>query len=127
MKLSNKQRERLWGENGPHSRARLVFESKIFDNEISENILLIEVSINPFTREIVEKAKLYFKHDSGVQELIENSYYQGDDKGYVAMICFGEYDGDELVLKKAKEYMLSIQKSLIRMHEYVINILERME
>ncbi len=126
MKLSDKQRDRLWGENGPHSRARLVFESKIFDDEISENILLIEVSINPFTREIIEKAKLYFKYDPRVQELIENSYYQGDDKGYVAMICFGECN-DELVLKKAQEYMLSIQKSLIRMHEYVIDILERME
>lgn len=127
MKLSHKQQHRLWGENGPYSEARLVFESRIFNDEVAENILLIEVSINPLTWEIIEKSEACFKHDTQVQELIKNSYCLDDDKGYIAMMCFGEFKGDESTLKKAQEYLISIQKALIRMHEYVIDILERME
>lgn len=126
MKLSDHQRSRLWGEDGPYSQARLVFESRIFDDQISENVLLIEVSINPFTWEIIEKADVSFRHDTQVRELMENSYCLDEDKGYVAKICFGVFTGDESVLRNAQKYLESIQKALIRMHEYVMEILERM-
>lgn len=47
MKLTKKDTDKLWGEEGPYSEARLIVETRILDDRVSRIFLVVEVSINP--------------------------------------------------------------------------------
>ena len=43
MKLSQKQRDQLWGEEGPYSEARLIIEHRGLDDTVSRVFVVVEV------------------------------------------------------------------------------------
>ncbi|MBI2634831.1 hypothetical protein HYW82_04155 [Candidatus Peregrinibacteria bacterium] len=55
MKLTQKQRDQLWGEHGPYSEAKLITETRILDDQVSRVFVVVEVAINPLTYEIIGK------------------------------------------------------------------------
>lgn len=64
MKLTQKQRDKLWGETGPYSETRLTIETRILDDSVSRIFVVVEVSVNPLTYEIILKNLKEFINDS---------------------------------------------------------------
>ena len=70
MKITKKQRDKLWGETGPYSQANLTIQTRILDDKISRVFLVIEADINPLTYEIVKQNRSKFKDDIMIQQLL---------------------------------------------------------
>ncbi len=126
MKLSNKQREQLWGDDGPYSEVNLVFENRILDNTEARNFYYIKVVINPLTFEIVEKDLDNFQDDKWVMDIYETHEEREDGNGYEAYPFRIQYIEDS-DYKKAKEALLESKKAIIRMHNYVMQVLENLD
>ena len=63
MKLTQKKRDKLWGEDGPYSEAWLIFETRILDDSVSRIFIIVEVHVNPFTYELIKKNRDLFADD----------------------------------------------------------------
>jgi len=63
IKITKKQRDMLWGQDGPYSEARIVFETRILDDEISRTFINVEVAINPTTFNICKQNLNKFKEN----------------------------------------------------------------
>jgi len=37
MKLTQKDRDKLWGESGPYTEVKLIFETRILDDNLQES------------------------------------------------------------------------------------------
>lgn len=120
--LTRKQRDKLWGEEGPYSEAWLVTEARILDESISRIFISVEVHINPFTYETVEKNREVFKDDLMVQELLDHSEFRGQSFGYVSCAFQAEYR-NENVMDEAKIHLEYSKKTIIKMHKFVMNLL----
>ena len=123
MKLTKKQQIMLWsGGEGPYSQANLIKQVRILDDSVSRIFLVVEVSINPTTFEIVKKYRnsTEFKDDIMIQQLLDGAEYRGPDFGYVAMAFEREYEDDNVLLSAdiALEYS---QKSIIKMHKFIMD------
>ncbi|MDR2415938.1 MAG: hypothetical protein LBD75_05020 [Candidatus Peribacteria bacterium] len=59
MKISGKQKKRLWGYSneklpyGPYSEVQIITETRIIDDHVSRTMMFVEAHINPLTFEIV--------------------------------------------------------------------------
>ncbi|PIZ73020.1 hypothetical protein COY07_02450 [Candidatus Peregrinibacteria bacterium CG_4_10_14_0_2_um_filter_43_11] len=123
MKLTQKQRDQLWGEVGPYSEAKLIIETRILDDRVSRVFVVVEVAINPLTFEIISKNKRQFMDDPMITQLIEHSENRGQNFGYVSMAFMGEYL-DESVMKEAKKAIEYAKKTIVKMHKFVMDLLD---
>ena len=127
MNLTAKQIAELWGESGPYSEARCLIEHRILDDSVSRIFLRVEVNINPFTYRIIKKNRKEFVDDKIVQELLNNAEYLGFKNGYLSTSFQGKFlvDDDEMVIKEAREILNETKQALIRMHKYIIKMIDK--
>ncbi len=111
--LTRKQRDKLWGEEGPYSEAWLVTETRILDASVSRIFVSVEVHINPFTYEIIKKNREVFKDDLMIQELLDHSEFRGQSFGYVSCAFQAEYR-NENVMEEAKIHLEYSKKPLLK-------------
>ncbi len=110
--------DRLWGEDGPYSEVKLIIETRILDERISRTFVIVEVSINPYTFELIRKHKTLFYSDKMIQQLLEHSEYRGQSDGYVSMAFSEEYGPD--VLEKAQQSVEYCKNTIVKMHQFVM-------
>lgn len=122
MKLTQKQRDKLWGEDGPYSEACLIFESRILDDSISRIFVVVEVHVNPFTYETIKHNRDEFANDIHVQQLIDHSEFRGEPFGYVSCFFREEYNGKN-ILEDANIALGYAEKTVIKMHKFVLKLL----
>ena len=122
IKLSTKDRRRLWGEVGPYSEAKLIVNTRILDDEVSRVFLEIELYINPYTFELVKKNRKEFKNDPLLQSILNDSEYRGLPDGYVSCV-FTEHYVDEKVMEEAKKYLECAKEVIIKMHKFTLTFL----
>ncbi len=122
MKLTQKQRDTLWGENGPYSEAQLIFENRILDDYISRLFVYVEVHVNPFMFEIIKKNRELFADDMLIQQLLDHSDFRGQRHGYVSCAFRDEYR-DEKVVQRAKEHLHYATQTIIKMHKFVQKVI----
>ena len=77
MKLTQKQRDKLWGEDGPYSEVHLIIETRILNDREARKFVIVELNINPLSFEILKKNRKQFKDDLLIQELIDHAEYRG--------------------------------------------------
>ena len=123
MKLTQRQLDKLWGEDGPYSQANIIIQTRILDDKVSRVFIEVEVEINPLTYEIIEQNIKQFKDDMMITQLIEHADYRGPEFGYVSSAYSCEYY-DESVMKEAKKRLEYAKKTIIKMHKFVMNLLE---
>ena len=122
MKLSKRQRDKLWGETGPYSEAWLITETRILDDFVSRIFIIVEVHINPFTFEVILKNRDLFTNDNMLQQLLDRSEFRGQSYGYVSCAFQDEYR-NENVMKDAKKHLDYAEKTIIKMHRFVLHSL----
>jgi len=118
-KLTTKDYEQMWGEDGPYSQVRLCEETRILDDSVSRVFLVVEAEINPFTFEYVQKNRRQFVNDEALLQLLDHAEYRGDF-GYVVSAGEVELQDEESKRFARKQANMTIQ-TLIRMHTFVIN------
>lgn len=123
-KLTKRQCDQLWGETGPYSQAQLIFETRILDDKVTRTFLIVEVNINPFTFELIQKHRTAFKDDEQVLQLLDHADYQGQAYGYVSSVFQEEYN-DESVLLDAQRHLDYSRETIIRMHRFVLDYLSK--
>ncbi len=121
MKLTKKDIDRLWGETGPYSEARLSIETRILDERVSRIFLIVEVSISPFTFETVRAHRKEFSDDILIQDFLDHAEYRGLADGYVACAYQAEYETERL--DEANERLKECEHVIIRMHKYILMML----
>ena len=124
MKLTQKQRDKLWGEDGPYSEAWLIFETRILDDSVSRIFIIVEVHINPFTYETIKKNRDLFADDPLIQQLLDHTNFRGQSHGYVTCAFQDEYT-DENVMKEAKEHLEYAKNTVIKMHKFVLDMIHK--
>lgn len=122
MKLTQKQRNKLWGEDGPYSEAHLVIETRILDDSVSRIFVCVQVHINPFTYETIKQNRYKFASDFMIQQLLDHSDFRGQSHGYVSCAFQDEYT-DENVLREAQEHLDYAKRTIIKMHKFVLDLL----
>ena len=120
MNISDKDREMLWGEDGPYSEAKLVLNTRILDDHVSRVMVEVEANINPTTFRIIKKNKQRFVSDPVVTQLLETAKYDGKSYGYHASAGVEEWSNDEKVMERAQERLRYLKDAIIRMHEFVM-------
>lgn len=123
MQLTKKQIDELWGETGPYSQVQLIIETRILDNTVSRVFVNVETQINPLTYKIIKQNRSHFKDDEKILQLIDHAKYQGKDYGYVAGAMYEELVGPE-VLDKANFVVDYAKDSIIKIHKFVMNLLD---
>ena len=118
-KLTPKDYERMWGEDGPYSQVRLCEESRILDDSVSRIFLVVEAEINPFTFEYIQKHRQRFTNDDPILQLLGHAEYRGKF-GYVVSAGEVELQDEESRRFARKQADMTIQ-TLIRMHKFVID------
>lgn len=123
MKLTQKQRDELWGEQGPYSEARLSIETRILDDSVSRIFIVVEVSINPLTYKIISKTLKQFVNDKMITQLISHAENRGQNFGYVSMTFISEYK-NESVMEEAQNALKYAKATIIKMHKFVMDLLD---
>ncbi|MBI2038204.1 MAG: hypothetical protein HYT15_04790 [Candidatus Magasanikbacteria bacterium] len=133
MKLTNKQREELWGEIGPYSQLNLKIETRILDDSVSRVFVIVESEINPFTFEFVKKNRDKFTGDKIIlKSLLDNGIYEGETYGYVSCIYLKELiaekdnlTGNDEAFEIANKILEAVQETIIKMHEFVMREIKK--
>lgn len=116
--LTPKDRDLMWGEDGPYSQVRLCEETRILDDSVSRVFLVVEAEINPFTFEYVQKCRKQFAGDEPVLQLLDHAEYRGKF-GYV--VAAGEVKlEDKGSIEFARKQADMTTQTLIRMHAFVM-------
>jgi len=123
MKLSSKQQDQLWGEGGPYSESRVSIETRILDKKVSRTFVSVEVSLNPLTYKIISENIHRFENDNVIQAIIIQAHNEGPYIGYVAQVFIEEYR-NQYVMRKAKKIGQDAEAAIIRMHEFVMDLLD---
>jgi hypothetical protein len=123
MNLSQKQRDELWGDDGPYSQASIIIQSRILDDKVSRVFIEVETDINPLTYKIIEQNRDRFKDDIKIQQLLDHAEYRGPAFGYVTSAFSREYV-DESVMNEAKQALEYTKETIIKMHKFVMEILD---
>lgn len=126
MKLSDKERTELWGDDGPYSEVKLMIQERILDDSVSRVFIEVEVHINPFTYRLIKKNRKEFIDDEMLQQLLDHCEWWGMKDGYVAN-SFSEEFYDEEVMKKAQIHLAYSRETIIKMHKYVMKIISNLE
>jgi len=129
LKITKKQRQMLWWEEWPYSEAKIIFETRILDDAVSRTFINVEVSINPTTFEICKQNLKKFTKNKMISDLIKSADDRWERFWFVAMSFSSEYDRDDIedeieVLQKAKIALGYSEKTIIEMHNFVIDFLE---
>ncbi|TSC59530.1 MAG: hypothetical protein Greene041662_439 [Candidatus Peregrinibacteria bacterium Greene0416_62] len=124
MKISDNDRDMLWGEDGPYSEAKLVLNTRILDDHVSRVMVEVEANINPTTFRIIKKNKHHFANDPVLTQLLETARYDGKHNGYLVSAGVEEWSDDPAVMKRAQERLRYMKDAIMRMHEFVIEHLE---
>lgn len=119
LKLTQYDKDRLWGEEGPYSETHIKTQSRILGVSVSRIFLVVEAHINPFTFEYVEKNLDFFPTNHPVHNLIKNASYEGGSYGYVVIAGEEEFI-DQRSLKLVHGYLDTLTSIVIEMHEFVI-------
>lgn len=114
-----KDRDELWGDDGPYSEVRFIEETRILDDSVSRVFLVVEAVVNPFTFKFCLKNKKYFKDDEIILQLLEHSENRGFKDGYVSMAFCEQSAGDE-TFKRAVVHKQYAEEAIIRMHKFVM-------
>lgn len=122
MKLSAKQQFELWNDEGPYSEAYIKIQTRILDDSVSRIMLEVEANINPLTFKIIKAARKAFPDDEMLTQLLDHTKYMGKNLGYVVCAFSAEYI-DESVMKEAKKRLKYLEGTIIRMHEYTMDLL----
>lgn len=120
LTLSKKQRDKIWGEEGPYSEAKLIFCNRILDDSISRVFIDVEVAINPLTFEIIKKHREEFADDEMVQQLLDHSEFRGQHHGYISCSFSAQHSGRKTI-KEANKHLKYAEDTIIRMHKWVMN------
>lgn len=123
-KITSKQRDELWGEDGPYSQAHLIVETRILDDKVTRTFVIVEADINPFTYKFIKKHRKHFSDDIAIQQLLDHAEYCGQDFGYVASAFQHELRNARTMIV-AQEHLDYTKKTLIKMHRFVMNWLDR--
>ncbi len=123
MKLTPKQRDKLWGKTGPYSQANLIIQTRILDDSISRVFLVVEADINPLTYELVKKHRGKFIDDPKILQLIDYAEYRGQEFGYVVSSFEAEYR-NESVMREAQERLKYTIETLIKMHKFAMDLIK---
>jgi len=123
MKLSQRQLDKLWGEDGPYSQANLIVQTRILDDKVSRVFVEVEVEINPLTYEIIKQNIKQFENDPMISQLIDHAENRGQEFGYVSCAFSRQYY-DESVMKEAKKALEYSKKTIIKMHKFVMDLLD---
>ncbi len=120
-KLTQKETDMLWGGEGPYSQAKLIKEVRILDGQVSRTFIIVEADINPTTFKLIKKNRNHkdFKNDAIVQLLLDNADYRGPEFGYVSMGFSAQFT-DSLVLAEAELALNRCQKTIIKMHKFIM-------
>lgn len=121
MELTQQQRDKLWGDDGPYSQANLTIQARILDDKISRVFLIVEADINPFTYETVKEHRAQFADDLKISQLLDHAEYRGQEFGYVVSAFEAEYI-DESIMKEAQDRLQYTIDTLIKMHKFVIDL-----
>jgi hypothetical protein len=124
MKISDKDRDMLWGEDEPYSEAKLVLNTRILGDHVSRVMIEVEANINPTTFRIIKKNKHRFQHDPVIMQLLETAKYDGRCYGYHASAGIEEWSDDPKVMERAQERLQYMKDAIIRMHEFVMEYFE---
>ena len=133
MKLTKKQREKLWGETGPYSQVNLKIENRILDDSLSRVFVIVETEVNPLTFELVKKHRDKFKKNKMIQGILDHSDFQGESYGYVSyayreeLMQEGDMDVNNKPLEIAHKVLAVAQRSIIEMHEFVLELIAKDE
>lgn len=123
LALTQKQSDKLWGEDGPYSEARLIFCSRVLDTAVSRIFVEVEVAINPLTFEMVQEHREHFKDDEEIQQLLDHSNFRGQDHGYVSCAFSQEHISPEDI-EIANLHLQRAENLIIRLHRWVIRQLD---
>lgn len=121
MKLTRNDKDKLWGEDGPYSEVQLITETRILDDRVSRIFVIVELHINPFTFEMINKSRKLFTNDPLIQQLLDHSEFRGQSFGYVSCAFQKEYIDDE-VMKNAIQNLDYSKKTIIKMHKFVMGL-----
>ncbi len=124
MKLTRKDIDKLWGEEGPYSEVQLITETRILDDRVSRIFVIVEIHTNPFTFEMLCKNRKLFANDPLIQQLLDHSEFRGQAFGYVACAFQEEYTNGE-VMKKAIQSLDYSQKTIIKKHKFVMSLIKQ--
>lgn len=125
-KLTQKQRDELWGEVGPYSEACLIIETRILDSSVSRVFLNVEVHINPFTYTFIKQHREEFADDLMIQQLLDHSEFRGQSHGYITSAFQDEYTDDD-IMKEAKLHLEYAKSTIIKMHTFVMDAILQKE
>lgn len=126
IKITKEQKDMLWWENWPYSEAKLIFETRILDNQISRRFMTVEVIINPTTYKICKDNIEKFSSNPMISQLLEHSEDRWKQHWYISMAFSHPFkENNELkVLKEAKIALNYTEKTIIDMHNFVIDFLD---
>ncbi len=119
QKLTQRDRDRMWGEECPYSETHIKTQSRILGVSISRIFLVVEAHINPFTFEYIAKHLDFFPANHPFRNLIKNASYEGGSYGYVVQAGQEEFI-DQRALKLVHAYLETLTSIVIQMHEFVI-------
>ncbi len=111
--------DKLWGDTGPYSQVRTVFETRILDDAISRVFVNVEVDINPATFEYALSNRDLFKNDKVILDLLDHSDYRDQEFGYVSSAFSAEFTGPE-VLERAKVHEAYSIAAILKLHRLVM-------
>ena len=123
-KLTKTQSEKLWGTDGPYSQANIIIQTRILDDQVSRVFIEVEIDVNPLTYEIVSQNRTHFKNDPVVTQFINHADFCGLEHGYTSCAFSGEYL-DESVMKEAEHALEYSKAAIIRMHQFVMDELNK--
>lgn len=119
LKLTPKQKNEIWGVGSPYSEANLIIQHRILDDSVSRIFIDVEVHINPLTYRTIKKYRKKIADDVMIQQLLDHADYRGLPHGYV-ISAFSKPYSDSSVLAEAYEHLEYAQKTIIKMHQFVI-------
>ena len=125
MNLTDKQREKLWGEDGPYSQANLIIQERILDDSLSRRFLVVEAEINPLTFEMIKQNREEFKDNEKVLQLLDHADNRGKF-GYVVSSYENEFRGKQ-DMEEAQQALDYTRETIILMHRYVMRVLGNLE
>lgn len=123
LKLTKKQKDMLWGWDWPYSQIDLKFQTRILDDKISRKFIEVEVNINPTTFDICKQNIDDFIGDKVLMQLLMSASYISPEYWYKSCAFIAEDEGNKTLLK-AQKAMEHTEKSIIKMHKYVMKFLE---
>ena len=126
IKITKEQKDMLWGWDWPYSEAKLIFETRILDNEISRRFISVEITINPTTFKICKDNIEKFSPDNMISQILEHSQDRWKQDWYVSMAFSSPVDksNEEKIIKEAKSTLNYAEQTVIKMHSFVMDFLD---